>query len=168
MNFLQFLKENIVLLDGGMGTLLQRKGLSAGELPERWNISHPDVITDIHRAYLEAGSNVISTNTFGANSLKFSDAELDEIIAASVENARRAIALSGKTDAYVALDIGPSGKMLRPYGDLDFEDAVELFSKMGAEGQTEHAENGITRKWEAGDVSPSLLRMIVPVCGSVM
>ena len=129
MNLLERLNNGILYLDGGMGTLLQRKGLSAGELPERWNISHPDVITDIHRAYLEAGSNVISTNTFGANSLKFLDAELDEIIAAAVENARRAIELSGKEDAYVALDIGPSGKMLRPYGDLDFEDAVELFSK---------------------------------------
>ena len=129
MNLLERLNSGILYLDGGMGTLLQKKGLSAGELPERWNISHPDVIIDIHRAYLDAGSDVISTNTFGANSLKFSDSELDEIIGAAVANARRAIALSKKSEAYVALDIGPSGKMLRPYGDLDFEDAVAVFSK---------------------------------------
>ena len=129
MNLLERLNNRILYLDGGMGTLLQKQGLPTGELPERWNVSHPDVIIDIHKAYLDAGSNVISTNTFGANSLKFSDSELDEIIAAAVKNARKAIELSGKEDAYVALDIGPSGKMLRPYGDLDFEDAVELFSK---------------------------------------
>ena len=129
MQLLELLKNNILYLDGGMGTLLQKRGLTAGELPEWWNISHPDVITDIHKAYLDAGSNVISTNTFGANSLKFSDSELDEIIGAAVANARRAIELSGKADAYVALDVGPSGKMLRPYGDLDFEDAVSIFSK---------------------------------------
>ena len=129
MNLLERLNNKILYLDGGMGTLLQKRGLTAGELPEWWNISHPDVITDIHKAYLDAGSNVISTNTFGANSLKFSDSELDEIIGAAVANARRAIELSGKADAYVALDVGPSGKMLRPYGDLDFEDAVSIFSK---------------------------------------
>ncbi len=129
MNLLECFNNRILYLDGGMGTLLQKQGLPTGELPERWNVSHPDVIIDIHKAYLDAGSNVISTNTFGANSLKFSDSELDEIIAAAVKNARKAIELSGKEDAYVALDIGPSGKMLRPYGDLDFEDAVELFSK---------------------------------------
>ena len=73
MNFLSFLKENIVCLDGGMGTLLQSVGLKAGELPERWNLSHPEVITKIHTDYYNAGSNVVCTNTFGANILKFSD-----------------------------------------------------------------------------------------------
>lgn len=129
MQILEFLKNNILYLDGGMGTLLQKRGLVAGELPERWNITHSDVIVDIHKSYLNAGSNVISTNTFGANSLKFSDSELDEIICAAVKNARRAIELSTQKNAFVALDIGPTGKMLRPYGDLDFEDAVEIFSR---------------------------------------
>ena len=129
MELLEFLKNKTLYLDGGMGTLLQRKGLSAGELPERWNITHPDVIIDIHKSYLDAGSNVISTNTFGANSLKFSDGELEEIIKSAVANARLAIQLSSQDDAFVALDIGPSGKMLRPYGDFDFEDAVSLFSR---------------------------------------
>ena len=129
MNLLESLNSGILYLDGGMGTLLQKKGLVAGELPERWNITHPEVIIDVHKAYLDAGSNVISTNTFGANLLKFSESELDEIIGAAVANARKAIELSQKSDAFVALDIGPSGKMLRPYGDLDFEDAVALFSR---------------------------------------
>ena len=129
MKLLEYLSKNILYLDGGMGTLLQKRGLGAGELPERWNITHPDVIVDIHKSYLDAGSNVISTNTFGANSLKFSDSELDEVIGAAVANARRAIGLCAQKNAFVALDIGPTGKMLRPYGDLDFEDAVSIFSQ---------------------------------------
>ena len=129
MKLLELLQNKILYLDGGMGTLLQKRGLSAGELPERWNITHSDVIVDIHKAYLNAGSNVISTNTFGANSLKFLDEELDEIIKSAVANARRAIELSSQDTAFVALDIGPTGKMLRPYGDLDFEDAVSVFSR---------------------------------------
>ena len=80
MNFKKYLQENIVYLDGGMGTLLQANGLKPGELPELWNITHPDVITKIHTDYFNAGSNVVCTNTFGANCLKFSDEELEEII----------------------------------------------------------------------------------------
>ncbi len=130
MNFRAFLKENIVFLDGGMGTLLQEKGLAAGEMPERWNLLHPDIITDIHTAYYDAGSHVVSTNTFGANLLKFSEAELDEIIRAAVENARRAAEKSTRRgEKFVALDVGPSGKLLKPLGDLGFEDAVSLFAK---------------------------------------
>ena len=87
MSFKEFLKENLVLLDGGMGTLLQAKGLKAGEHPEKWNISHPEVITEIHKSYFDAGSNVVSTNTFGANILKFSPDELEEIILKAIENA---------------------------------------------------------------------------------
>lgn len=130
MNFREFLRNNIVCLDGGMGTLLQERGLAAGELPERWNITHSDIITRIHRDYYDAGSNVVCTNTFGANSLKFSDDELEEIIKAAVSNANAARegSLSGK-DKFVALDIGPTGKLLKPLGDLDFEDAVAVFAK---------------------------------------
>ena len=130
MDILQHLKNNILYLDGGMGTLLQARGLSAGELPERWNLSHPDVITEIHKQYFDAGSNVVNTNTFGANCLKFGEDELEAIISAAINNARRAAAES-KTEnpKWVALDIGPTGRMLAPYGDLDFEDAVEIFAK---------------------------------------
>ena len=130
MDFRRFLKHNIVILDGGTGTLLQKAGLPLGELPERWNLTHADVVADIHRAYYEAGSNLVCTNTFGANALKFSERELDEIIRAAIENARKGAALSkGGQLKYVALDIGPCGKLLKPYGDLAFEDAVELFAK---------------------------------------
>jgi len=130
MKILDFIKENILVLDGGMGTLLQAKGLQPGELPERWNITHPEIIREIHRAYYDAGSNVVSTNTFGANLLKFSHEELDEIICAAVKNARAAQnSTKNRGEKYVALDIGPSGKLLKPYGDFDFEDAVAMFAE---------------------------------------
>lgn len=134
MKFTDFLKNNRVYLDGGMGTLLQERGLRAGELPERWNLSHPEEITKIHRAYFEAGSNVVATNTFGANALKYGEEELEDIVKAAIRNARAAIP-DGEDNRFVALDIGPSGKLLRPYGDLDFEDAVSLFKKTVALGE---------------------------------
>lgn len=135
MNFKEFLNQNIVILDGGMGTLLQEKGLLPGEFPERWNLSHPEIIRGIHTAYLDAGSNVISTNTFGANGLKFDDKELEEIIFAAVKNARDAIdASKTQKECFVALDLGPTGKLLKPFGDLDFEDAVTLYKKSVALG----------------------------------
>ncbi len=130
MNILDYMKNKLLFLDGGMGTLLQEKGLLPGELPERWNISHPEVIRDIHRAYYNAGSNVVTANTFGANLLKFSCDELEQIISAAVNNAKVAKATTNNTnEKYIALDIGPSGKLLKPYGDLDFEDAVSLFAE---------------------------------------
>ncbi len=129
MNFRTYLQDHIVILDGGMGTLLQAAGLPAGELPERWNLTHADEVTAIHRAYFDAGANVVNTNTFGANPLKFDEAELDAVIAAAVHNARRAAADSrGTQEKFVALDIGPTGKMLAPLGDFDFEDAVAAFA----------------------------------------
>lgn len=130
MTFSEFLKDNIVYLDGGMGTLLQAKGLKPGDAPERWNISHPDVICGIHRDYFDAGSNVVCTNTFGANTLKYSKDELEEIIRAAVKNAADARAQSSSDgEKFIALDIGPSGKLLKPLGDLDFEDAVGVFAE---------------------------------------
>ena len=130
MNFSQFLNQSIVCFDGGMGTLLQRQGLTPGEHPERWNLSHPEVITQIHRDYFDAGSHVVTTNTFGANLLKFDACELQQIICAAVANAKNAKEQSqGTQQKFIALDIGPSGKLLKPLGDLDFEDAVELFAQ---------------------------------------
>ncbi len=130
MNFKTYLQNNIVYLDGGMGTLLQKAGLPLGELPERWNLTHPEAVIGIHTDYFNAGSNVVATNTFGANCLKFTDPELDEVIGAAVENAKKArAALTGEQAKFVALDIGPSGKLFKPYGDLDFEEGVELFAK---------------------------------------
>ena len=130
MNFSTFLQNNIVYLDGGMGTLLQARGLRPGELPERWNLSHSEDIVAVHKAYFEAGSNVVCTNTFGANSLKFDDEELESIIAAALANASAARdKAAGSAPRFIALDIGPTGKLLRPLGDLDFEDAVAVFAK---------------------------------------
>ncbi len=130
MNVSEFLISNIVKLDGGMGTLLQQQGLAPGEQPEYWNLSHPEIVTDIHKAYFEAGSNIVCTNTFGANALNFSDDELDQIIKAAVQNAKNAKSSAVATQPkWIALDIGPSGKLLEPFGDLGFEDAVDLFAK---------------------------------------
>lgn len=131
MNIRDFIKNNIVYLDGGMGTLLQKSGLQPGELPERWNISHPEVIKEIHKSYYDSGSNIVNTNTFGANSLKFDADELSEIIYHAVKNADEARkASSGKQEKFIALDVGPTGKLLKPLGDLDFEDAVKAFAEV--------------------------------------
>ena len=130
MNILDFIKDNFLFLDGGMGTLLQSRGLRPGELPECWNLSHPEEITAIHRAYYDAGSHVVNSNTFGANCLKFSDAELSSIVCAAIKNVRTAADQSQSSQPkWVALDIGPLGRLLKPYGDLDFEDAVSVFAK---------------------------------------
>ncbi|MBQ3508346.1 MAG: homocysteine S-methyltransferase family protein [Clostridia bacterium] len=130
MNFRTYLQDNLTILDGGMGTLLQKAGLAPGELPERWSLTHAEEVTAIHRAYFDAGSNVVNTNTFGANILKFSSGELDSIVRAAVENARNAAAQSvGLQEKFVALDIGPTGKLLKPLGDFDFEDAVAVFAE---------------------------------------
>ena len=129
MLFKDFLRDNIVVLDGGMGTLLQDMGLSVGEYPEMWNLTHSDILVNIHKSYFDAGSNVVCTNTFGANSLKFSLDELDDIVKSAVENARKALSLSSSNkEKFVALDIGPLGKLLKPLGDLDFEQAVSIFA----------------------------------------
>ncbi len=136
MKFLEFLKNNIVIFDGGMGTLLQKKGLMAGEYPELWNITHSDIIKDIHKTYYDNGSNVVTTNTFGANILKFSEDELEEIIKKAIENAKNARSEStSKKEKFVALDIGPLGKMLKPLGDFEFEDAVKVFAKTAILGE---------------------------------
>ena len=130
MDILTYLKNNIVYLDGGTGTLLQAAGLKPGEFPETWNIIHPEIITKLHKDYFDAGSNIVCTNTFGANSLKFEDDELEKIISAAINNAKNAAKNSIVTqEKFVALDIGPSGRLLAPYGDFDFEDAVSVFAK---------------------------------------
>ena len=124
MNIIEKIKSGITYFDGGAGTLLQSWGLKAGEYPENWNITNPDKIIEMHRMYLDAGTQIITSNTFGANRLKFDN--LEEIIGAAIANAKRAIE---GYDAYVALDVGPLGKMLEPLGDLPFEKAVEIFSE---------------------------------------
>ncbi|MBR7101596.1 MAG: homocysteine S-methyltransferase family protein [Clostridia bacterium] len=124
MNILEKLKRGFLFFDGGMGTLLQERGLLPGEAPEKWNVTNPDIITSIHRAYFEAGANVVTTNTFGANPLKINN--VFETVKAAVKNAKSAVFAR---EQYVALDIGPTGKLLKPLGDLDFEDAVSAFAE---------------------------------------
>lgn len=123
--------KRILFFDGGMGSLLQERGLKAGELPEQWNLDNPQPVIDIHRDYAEAGADIILANTFGANRFKFDNS--DEIIRAGIENARKGIMLSGR-NAYVALDIGPTGKLLKPMGTLDFEEAVSVFADIVKSG----------------------------------
>lgn len=135
MNIKELLNKKRLYIDGGMGTLLQKRGLQPGEKPESWNITHPDDITDIHLSYLKAGSNIITTNTFGANRLKSDNPE--EIISAAIRNAKRAIDLyeGNKEECFIAFDVGPLGKMLEPLGDMPFETTVEIFAesiKLGA------------------------------------
>ena len=135
MDFRSFLKSRIVTLDGGMGSLLQARGLRPGEAPERWNLTHPDAVLAVQRAYYDAGSNLVIANTFGANPLRFSQEELSRIIPAAIAVARQAAAeSSGKQEKFVALDVGPCGQLLAPYGTLGFEDAVRLFSQTVALG----------------------------------
>ena len=130
MDFREFLKNNNVILDGATGTELQKAGLQVGELPERWNITHPDVLVNLHKAYYDAGANVVSANTFGANILRYNEEELEAVVKAAIDNVKKARELSiGKQEKFVAVDIGPTGKLLEPYGDLKFEEAVEVFAK---------------------------------------
>ena len=141
--------SDFVFIDGGCGSILQAQGLQPGELPETWNILHPEIIQKMHRDYLLAGANILTSNTFGANINKFQPGDikfsLDAVISAAIKNAREAIAAVENDPStpesvrnqphFVALDIGPLGKLLKPLGDLDFEDAVKIFSytvKIGA------------------------------------
>lgn len=133
------LGRELLFFDGGMGTLLQEKGLLPGELPESWNIKRRETVIEIHRKYYEAGSDVVLTNTFGANALKFHDESysVEEIIKAAAENANEArrLGVADGRAAYVALDMGPTGKLLEPMGDLSFSDAYEAFKEMAVCGE---------------------------------
>ena len=164
MDLLREMRQRRLFFDGGTGSLLQAQGLKAGELPEVWSITRPEVCVKLHRDYLEAGADIIKTNTFGANGLKFKGREnasgaqgpdagtaglpaadrpadsysVDEIVTAAMKNARRAVAEAGH--GYIALDLGPTGKLLKPLGDLDFEDAVELYKEVVRIGRREGAD----------------------------
>ncbi|MCR5304637.1 MAG: homocysteine S-methyltransferase family protein, partial [Lachnospiraceae bacterium] len=129
-DILQKINNGFVFSDGAMGTELQKAGLKPGELPERMNVHSPEVVTGVHKSYLDAGSQIITTNTFGANGLKYKDEELQDVVTAAIDNARQAISTGDYgEDKYVALDIGPTGMLLEPLGNLGFEEAVEAFAK---------------------------------------
>ncbi len=109
------LGKEMLLFDGAMGTQLQAHGLQAGELPEVWNLTHADVVRGIHRAYADAGCDILKANTFGANALKFAGTPytVSEIVQAALKNARAAVETSAR-EIFVALDLGPTGKLLKP------------------------------------------------------
>lgn len=131
--------KRLLFFDGAMGTMLQESGLPAGAAPEPWNLTHPEVIRSIHRAYLEAGCDLLKTNTFGANPIKLHECSTEKAVAAGVALAKEAIQDSGR-DAMVALDIGPTGRLLRPMGDLDFEEAYEAFRETALYGEQAGAD----------------------------
>lgn len=132
-------KERL-FFDGGTGSLLQAAGLKPGELPETWNLTRAEVIIDLHKQYLDSGCHIFNTNTFGANRLKYPD-NLDAIVTASIRLAKEARRLANReNDAYIALDIGPTGKLLEPMGDLPFEEAVDIFADLVKIGVREEAD----------------------------
>lgn len=137
MTFKEKFNNSILFFDGAMGTELQKNGLKKGELPENLNIHSPEIVARVHKSYLDAGCNIISTNTFGANSLKFDN--VNEIITKAVEITKNAIAESGK-EAFVALDMGPLGKLLKPYGDLEFQTAYDLYKEQVIAGKNAGAD----------------------------
>ena len=150
MGIRQLLKDRILVFDGAMGTMLQKQGLPTGKIPEILNFTHPKIIEDIYRRYLSAGSDIICTNTFGANRFKTKDSgfTVDEIITQSVKLARgqrmEFMAIAGtiapsllrirmqiRTAAVatnVALSLGPIGKLMEPAGDLSFEESLRCIS----------------------------------------
>ena len=136
---LERLGKEWLFCDGGTGTILQSKGLRGGELPETWNLKRPEDIIDLHCGYLRAGCDIFNTNTFGANALKFPDT-LEQIVTEAVRLAQEARLRTGREDAYIALDLGPTGKLLEPLGDLPFERAVELFAEVVRYGSAAGAD----------------------------
>ncbi len=137
MNIREELGKRMLFFDGGLGSLLQARGLKPGELPETWNLSKPEALFAIHKEYLEAGADIILANTFGANRFKYDN--LQEIVEAAVKNAKRAAAECGR-NAYVALDLGPTGKLLKPMGTLDFEEAVSVYAEVVKTGAAAGAD----------------------------
>ena len=139
-------KLDYLLLDGGMGTMLQAAGLPMGETPELWNLTEPEKVTAVHRRYVEAGSRLLYTNTFGANRLKTARCGHSpaELIAGAVRCARAA---AGGESVRVALDVGPIGQLLEPLGTLRFEEAYELFREQVVAGEEAGADH-------AADIDP--------------
>lgn len=130
MNFRELVADKeFIMLDGGMGTMLQAKGMKMGAIPELLNIEKPEWITDIHKQYIEAGADIIYANTFGANSYKLKGCgySVEEVIKAAIENAKKACE---GTDTLIALDIGTIGQLLEPTGTLTFEEAYEIYKEM--------------------------------------
>lgn len=135
MNFFELIKDKIILLDGALGTQLQKRGLKGGAIPEKLNIENPDMVYAVHKEYIDSGSDIIYTNTFGANRKKMSSEEVKTLIEAGVNIAKKA---SG--DKLVALDIGPSGALIEPLGSMTFDEAYELFKEQAIAGEQAGAD----------------------------
>lgn len=125
MDLKSFIADHFLMLDGGMGTMLMQAGMPAGSLPELMNINHPEVVTSIHKQYVDAGTDMVITCTFGANEKKMAGCghEIEDVITAAVTNARAA------RSKFVALDIGPIGQLLQPAGTLSFDEAYNIFAR---------------------------------------
>lgn len=131
MKLEELLGKRLVFVDGGMGTMLQAAGLTGGEAPERWNLTHPETVAEVHRAYLAAGCDIVTANTFGATGARFG-AELQKVIQAGVKLARQGVEEAGH--GFAAFDMGLTGKLLAPYGELPFQEAVSLYRQAAAWG----------------------------------
>ncbi len=141
MTIREAMKKGRLFFDGGMGSLLQARGLPEGVLPDLWNLQNPAAVQDIHEAYLRAGANILTTNTFGATAEKLAPHgyTVSQIMEAAVSNAFAAMKKLG-VSAYIAADLGPTGRLLRPYGDLDFEEAVSRFAPIARAAQEAGAD----------------------------
>lgn len=131
MGILELLETRRIYFDGGTGSLLQERGLKPGELPETWNLLRPDVIAKLHQDYLKAGADVITMNTFGINRFKFKEEDgwpVEKLVGAAAACARKAIEACGH--GFAALDLGPTGKLLKPYGELEFEEACSAYKEV--------------------------------------
>ena len=143
MDVREYIKNNILIFDGAMGTMLQQKGLKLGENPEIFGLQNPNKLMEIHKSYLDAGSNVVTTNTFGANELKLDKLgyTVEEVVDNAVNMAKYAIEKTDKSKCrYVALDIGPIGEMLEPMGTLSFDKAYEIFKRQAIQGEKSGAD----------------------------
>ena len=132
----ELLKKDYVILDGGMGTMLQAAGMKMGETPEMLNITQPELLISIHEKYLNAGSDIIYANTFGGNRYKLEECghSVYELVTAGIKNARTACD-NVKPEALVALDVGPIGQLLEPTGTLSFEEAYEMYAEIVKAGE---------------------------------
>ena len=134
MNVLELMKDNVLILDGAMGTMLQQRELKLGSLPEVLNLSNPELIIDIHREYVLAGADVVSANTFQAHELKLGEHSVEDVVSAGIRCARESGA------RFVALDVGPLGQLLEPLGNISFERAYEVFRRQMIAGEKAGAD----------------------------
>lgn len=144
MTLREKINNGFLFFDGGMGTMLQQMGLKSGEIPERWNIYESEKIVTVHHEYLKSGSDILTTNTFGASPIKLIGSSLstNDVVAAAIKNAEKAIEMGGykREEKFIAIDIGPTGKLLKPFGELEFEDAVDNFKEVIVSGANNGAD----------------------------